>query len=133
MCFLPSLSAATHSVCCPQYFLALPLGHCGSAVSRCPGSADDALRDTAGSTCPCSLVEVETSALREEGLRATISRMIIGVSGARGSFSEEAARVYASKYAKLRTFELAYLISAENVLSSLEKRKIHAGIFPIEN
>ena len=56
----------------------------------------------------------------------------IGVAGAKGSFSEEAAREYARK-AKLRKFELQYLVSVENVLSSLESGTIQLGIFPIEN
>lgn len=59
--------------------------------------------------------------------------MKIGVMGARGSFSEEAARIYAKKHAKLKKYELAYLITAENVLKSLEKGTIDLGIFPIEN
>ena len=59
--------------------------------------------------------------------------MKIGVMGAKGSFSEEAARIYAKKHAKLRKFALFYLITAENVLASLEKRAIDLAIFPIEN
>ncbi|OGG80256.1 hypothetical protein A3A39_03680 [Candidatus Kaiserbacteria bacterium RIFCSPLOWO2_01_FULL_54_13] len=58
--------------------------------------------------------------------------MRIGISGAKGSFSEEAARAYAKK-AKLRKFSLDYLISVENVLSALENRAVDLGIFPIEN
>lgn len=58
--------------------------------------------------------------------------MIIGISGARGSFSEEAARMYARKN-RIQKFSLDYLISVENVLSALEKGKIDLGIFPIEN
>ena len=56
----------------------------------------------------------------------------IGVAGARGSFSEEAARAYAKKN-KLKAFTLEYLVSVENVLSALENGKIDLGIFPIEN
>ena len=59
--------------------------------------------------------------------------MIIGVSGARGSFSEEAARVYAKKCLKGRRFSVDYLISAENVLAAVEKGSVDIGIFPIEN
>ena len=59
--------------------------------------------------------------------------MKIGVMGAKGSFSEEAARVYAKKHANLRKFTILYLITAENVLSELEKGVIDIGIFPIEN
>ena len=56
----------------------------------------------------------------------------IGISGAEGSFSEEAARNYAESN-KVKDFSLAYLISVENVLSSLEAGAIDLGIFPIEN
>ena len=58
--------------------------------------------------------------------------MRIGISGAKGSFSEEAAREYAKKN-KIRKFSLDYLISVENVLSALENGTIDLGIFPIEN
>src|SRR3989344_2161517 len=56
----------------------------------------------------------------------------IGISGAKGSFSEEAARAYAKKN-NIRKFSLDYLISVENVLSALERGNINLGIFPIEN
>ena len=56
----------------------------------------------------------------------------IGISGAQGSFSEEAAQFYAHKY-KLQRVEIVYLITAEGVLSALEKGSIDCGIFPIEN
>jgi prephenate dehydratase len=59
--------------------------------------------------------------------------MRIGVMGGKGSFSEEAGRVYAKKWLKAKKITLDYLVSAENVLSSLEKGKIDIGIFPIEN
>lgn len=57
---------------------------------------------------------------------------IIGVSGVRGSFTEEAARTYAAK-SNLKEFKLSYLVSVENVLSALEAGDISLGIFPIEN
>ena len=57
----------------------------------------------------------------------------MGVMGARGSFSEEAGRVYAKKHIAPKKFELLYLVSAENVLTYLEKGEIDLGIFPIEN
>jgi len=56
----------------------------------------------------------------------------IGISGVKGSFSEEAARAYAKK-ANIRKFDIEYLISVENVLSALEQGTIDLGIFPIEN
>jgi prephenate dehydratase len=58
--------------------------------------------------------------------------LIIGISGAPGSFSEEAARTYAAK-AGLKDPQIAYLITVENVLAGLEKGEIGLGIFPIEN
>ncbi|MDE2213079.1 MAG: prephenate dehydratase [Patescibacteria group bacterium] len=57
---------------------------------------------------------------------------IIGISGARGSFSEEAARTYAHKNS-LKRYEIRYLITVENVLAALEQGSISTGIFPIEN
>jgi len=57
---------------------------------------------------------------------------IIGVSGSRGSFSEEAARTYAHK-AGLKKFKIEYLVSVENVLTALEAGDITLGVFPIEN
>jgi prephenate dehydratase len=58
--------------------------------------------------------------------------LIIGISGARGSFSEEAARTYTHKYG-ISNYKTEYLITVENVLSQLEKGSINLGIFPIEN
>ena len=58
--------------------------------------------------------------------------MRIGVSGARGSFSEEAARDYALKH-RIADASYEYLVSVENVLSKLEAGSIELGIFPIEN
>lgn len=52
--------------------------------------------------------------------------------GAKGSFSEEAARKYI-EMEQLSGAELQYLISAENVLASLEAGESDLGIFPIEN
>ncbi len=59
--------------------------------------------------------------------------MVIGVMGAKGSFSEEAARVFAKRYGKIKKYTLAYLVTGEKVLSSLEKDTIDLAIFPIEN
>ena len=58
--------------------------------------------------------------------------VFIGVSGARGSFSEETAGVYAHKNG-LKKPTIKYLITVENVLIALEKEEIDLGIFPIEN
>ncbi len=58
-------------------------------------------------------------------------RTIIGVSGSKGSFSEEAALYYCDK----NDWEgaLKYLVSAENTLKALDKGDIERAIFPIEN
>ena len=61
-----------------------------------------------------------------------MKKIIIGVSGNVGSFSEEAARDYARKN-NLKDYDLAYLISVEKVLTALSEGKIDKGIFPIEN
>jgi len=59
-------------------------------------------------------------------------KLIIGVSGDKGSFSEEAAEYYCYKNA-ISEHELQYLISVENVLTALDKGEINMGVFPIEN
>ncbi|MFC1678575.1 prephenate dehydratase [Patescibacteria group bacterium] len=61
-----------------------------------------------------------------------MSKIKIGVSGSKGSFSEEAANYYCQEH-KIKDFEIEYLISVENVLGTLRDRKIDKGIFPIEN
>ncbi len=58
--------------------------------------------------------------------------MIIGISGARGSFSEEAAGQYCRE-AGIEKPELIYLTFVEQVLEALEKGDIDMGIFAIEN
>ena len=62
-----------------------------------------------------------------------ICGMIIGISGVKGSFSEEAAREYAKKWLNKANFEPKYLVSAENVLNAVEKGEVDLGVFPIEN
>lgn len=54
----------------------------------------------------------------------------IGISGGKGSFSEEAAIHYCHKN-KIEDYEIEYLVSVEKALSSLEG--LDLGIFPIEN
>lgn len=58
--------------------------------------------------------------------------MIIGVSGNRGSFSEEAANNYCQKE-KIEKFEFQYLIGVDNVLKGINEGRVELGIFPIEN
>ncbi len=55
----------------------------------------------------------------------------LGVSGDEGSFSEEAALLYAKK-ARLKV-KLVYLIDMEGVLSALSKDEISLGIIPVIN
>jgi prephenate dehydratase len=58
-------------------------------------------------------------------------KIIMGVSGLPGSFSEEAALRYGER-ANL-SFQLAYLVDMEGVLSALVQKKIDMGIFPVVN
>lgn len=58
--------------------------------------------------------------------------MKLGISGAKGSFSEEAAGEYCRKEG-IGDAEIQYLVSVENVLESVENGSIEMGIFPIEN
>ena len=75
--------------------------------------------------------EAEVRALLE-GSPEDKKQLRIGVAGAKGSFSEEAARAYAKKN-NIKKFSPEYLVSVENVLSALESGTIDLGIFPIEN
>ncbi len=59
-------------------------------------------------------------------------QILIGISGDRGSFSEEAANFYCYQH-KISNYKLVYLISVEAVLKSLTSGEINNGIFPIEN
>lgn len=59
-------------------------------------------------------------------------KLIIGISGARGSFSEEAALFYCHKHA-ITDYELRYCVTVDSVLSALTKGETNKGIFPIEN
>jgi prephenate dehydratase len=56
---------------------------------------------------------------------------IVGVSGLRGSFSEEAGVQYAKKVNIDPSF--TYLLDMEGVLSAIEKREIEFGILPVVN
>lgn len=53
--------------------------------------------------------------------------------GARGSFSEEAGRLYAKKYLKKKDFSIEYLITPERTLAALENGEIDLAILAIEN
>lgn len=58
--------------------------------------------------------------------------MKIGIMGARGSFSEQAAEQY-QKQEQISGAEIIPLISADALLGALNKGEIDKGIFPIEN
>ncbi|MAF59408.1 MAG: prephenate dehydratase domain-containing protein [Candidatus Pacebacteria bacterium] len=58
--------------------------------------------------------------------------MRIGIAGAKGSFSEEAAENYTNK-AGIKDYEFDYLVTVEAVLNNLTESKVDLGIFPIEN
>ena len=58
--------------------------------------------------------------------------MRIAVSGAHGSFSEEAGKEYCRVHG-IENPELVYLVTAENVLAAVEDGVVDRGIVPIEN
>jgi len=60
------------------------------------------------------------------------NKITIGVSGDKGSFSEEAGNYYA-KEEGIGNYGIKYLIDMEGVLKALDKKKIDIGIFPIVN
>ncbi|MCK5459518.1 prephenate dehydratase [Candidatus Parcubacteria bacterium] len=61
-----------------------------------------------------------------------MEKIKIGVSGNRGSFSEEAANYYCAKNG-IKDYKLKYLINVASVLRALNKSEIAKGVFPIEN
>lgn len=58
--------------------------------------------------------------------------MRIAVSGAHGSFSEEAGKEYC-RVSGIENPELVYLVTAENVLAAVQAGAVDRGIVPIEN
>lgn len=60
-----------------------------------------------------------------------MQKVILGVSGERGSFSEEAGLLYAEKMGIKPA--LAYLIDMEGVLAAVEAGTVNLGIFPVVN
>ena len=59
--------------------------------------------------------------------------MKIGIMGAVGSFSEQAAEQYLRDFAPTTEATIAALVNAEAVLAAVETGAIEKGIFPIEN
>lgn len=56
----------------------------------------------------------------------------IGLQGKAGSFSEVAAKEFAKKH-QINNYELAYLVSSENVLRAVEHKEVDYGVFAMEN
>jgi prephenate dehydratase len=71
--------------------------------------------------------------LLDERVIARIVSMKIGIMGAVGSFSEQAAEQYKRDFLDGPEIEICPLVSAEAVLSAVEVGEIDRGIFPIEN
>lgn len=59
--------------------------------------------------------------------------MKIGIMGAVGSFSEQAAELYQRDFLSNEPVEIKPLINAESVLQAVEAGAVDRGIFPIEN
>lgn len=59
-------------------------------------------------------------------------KLKIGISGNRGSFSEEAARYYCAKNS-ITEYDIDFLIGVENALGALTAGTADKAIFPIEN
>ena len=58
--------------------------------------------------------------------------IIIGIQGGKGSFSEEAAKVFVKKHG-IEDFKITYLISSKAVLMGIESCSVQFGIFAMEN
>ena len=56
----------------------------------------------------------------------------IGIQGGKGSFSEEAAKVFAKNH-DVEDFEIKYLISSKSVIEAVESNEICFGVFAMEN
>ena len=61
-----------------------------------------------------------------------MSKLKIGVAGAIGSFSEEAAIEYTREH-NIKDYEILHLVSVDNVLQQVTGGKADLGIFPLEN
>ena len=56
----------------------------------------------------------------------------IGIQGGKGSFSEEAAKVFVKNHG-VKDFEITYLISSNAVLDGIETGAVQFGVFAMEN
>ena len=59
--------------------------------------------------------------------------MKIGIMGAQGSFSEQAAEQYQRIFLDNSSIIIEALVNAESVLTAVEAGEVDRGIFPIEN
>jgi len=59
-------------------------------------------------------------------------KITIGICGAKGSFSEAAAKQYVKKM-EIGAHDIVYLITAEAVLNAVQHGEVDKGVFPIEN
>jgi len=64
--------------------------------------------------------------------RLVTDRLTVGIQGGRGSFNEEAARVYMRRTPEV-PYELVYLHTTENVLRALHEGAVDRGQFAIHN
>ena len=58
--------------------------------------------------------------------------MKIGIQGGKGSFSEEAAKVFAKNHG-IKDFDIVYLISSKVVIGAVESNEVGFGVFAMEN
>ncbi len=64
--------------------------------------------------------------------RVNRKKIILGIQGGKGSFSEEAIMLYAKKN-NIKKFKTRYLFTSEKVLKNLHDGNIDFGLFAIEN
>ncbi|MCB0330190.1 MAG: prephenate dehydrogenase/arogenate dehydrogenase family protein [Bdellovibrionales bacterium] len=58
--------------------------------------------------------------------------LTVGIQGGKGSFNEEAARYYLER-AQVKSFQLEYLFTTENVLRALHRGEVDCGQFAVHN
>ena len=64
--------------------------------------------------------------------KSTKNVEIVGVSGAVGSFSEEAGQTYLRELG-LKNYRLEYLVTIENTIAAIEAGKVSLAVFPVQN
>ena len=58
--------------------------------------------------------------------------IIIGIQGGKGSFSEEAAEIFAKNHG-IEDYKISYLISSKSVLEGIDSGSVQYGVFAMEN